>query len=123
MSRLAHEINARVTGDFKLKKMRYADIKHELSPTMTSPTMLASKGVRMSATFAHTSWINDLGQASEGTLLGEALYDTKRAIIEDVFGEFRPLIIEMRCALHDVDTDRLRRLLAELEHQMFVDGM
>lgn len=123
MSKLAREINAQVTGEVKLKKMRYAVIKHELSPAVMSPSLSAAKGVRMTATFSHTAWVNDLGTASEGTLLGEALYDTKRAIVEDVFGEFRPLIVEMRCALHDADTDRIRQLLTELEHQMFVDGM
>lgn len=123
MSKLAHEINAQLTGAVKLKKMKYVEVDHLLEPAKMTPTMVASKGVRMAATFAHTAWINEFGQASEGTLLGEAMYDTKRAIIEDVFGEFRPMLIEMRCALHDLDTDRLRRILTEMEHQMFVDGM
>jgi hypothetical protein len=128
MSKLAHEINAQITGEVKLKKMKYVAVDHHLappmiSPPMISPTRMASKGVRMSVTFGQTVWVDDIGKASEGTLIGEAMYDAKRAIIEDVFGEFRPLIIEMRSALHDIDTDRLRRLLAELEHLMFVDGM
>ena len=53
----------------------------------------------------------------------EALRDLKRAMIEEVFGEFRPMIIEMRAALYDEDTSRVRRLLAEMEHSMFTDGI
>ena len=44
-------------------------------------------------------------------------------MIEEVFGEFRPMIIEMRAALYDEDTSRVRRLLAEMEHSMFADGI
>lgn len=119
MSRLAHEINATLTGDHKLKRMKYVTTDREFAPA----SMMTSKGVRMEAKFSHTVWVNELGRASEGEMLAEATYDAKRAIIEEVFGEFRPLIIEMRNALHDVDTTQIRRLLAELEHQMFVDGM
>jgi hypothetical protein len=35
-------------------------------------------------------------------------------VIEEVFGEFRPMIIEMRSALYDDDKTRIRGLLAEL---------
>lgn len=45
--------------------------------------------------------------------------DLRRAIVEEVFGEFRPMIIEMRTALYDHDTTRMRKLLAEMEHKMF----
>ena len=53
----------------------------------------------------------------------EALRDLKRAMIEEVFGEFRPMIIEMRAALYDEDTSKVRRLLAEMEHSMFAGGI
>ena len=56
-------------------------------------------------------------------LYTEALRDLKRVMIEEVFGEFRPMIIEMRAALYDEDTSRVRRLLAEMEHSMFADGI
>jgi hypothetical protein len=51
------------------------------------------------------------------------LFSVKRAMIEEVFGEFRPLIIEMRRSLYDEDTQRVRTLLARLEEQMFTDGV
>ena len=44
-------------------------------------------------------------------------------MIEGVFGEFHQMIIEMRAALYDEDTSRVRRLLAEMEHSMFADGI
>ena len=52
-----------------------------------------------------------------------AVHDIKRAMIEEVFGEFRPLIIELRASIYDKDLLRVRTLLAELEYQMFVEGL
>ena len=53
----------------------------------------------------------------------DAIKDIKRAIIEEVFGEFRPLIYDMRAALYDGSKADLRKLLGELEDAMFHDGV
>jgi hypothetical protein len=54
----------------------------------------------------------------------QEIYSTiKRAMIEEVFGEFRPLIIELQSAIYDKNLDRMRQLTAELEHKMFVEGL
>ena len=121
MSKLAHAINDHMTGDHKLKRLKFVNIKHDVSAVPAS--MIPSVGVNIQATFQHTVWVDDHGGTSARDKISGALHDTKRAIIEDVFGEFRPLILEMRTALYDIDTDRLRSLLVSLEHQMFVDGM
>jgi hypothetical protein len=56
-------------------------------------------------------------------LRSEALRNMKRAMIEEIFGEFRPIILELRASVYDNDLTRMRTLLAELENQMFTDGL
>lgn len=121
MSKLANEIVAQLTNDVKAKQMRYVTVDtHEAPRNQFS----LARGVNLGVTFRHTAWLDEqLTNKPEGQQYADAIIDIKRAIIEDVFGEFRPLIIEMRSALYDADTTRLRKLIAELENQMFVDGM
>lgn len=53
----------------------------------------------------------------------EVYTSIKRAMIEEIFGEFRPIIIELQSAIFDKNLDRMRRLTAELEHKMFIEGL
>lgn len=53
----------------------------------------------------------------------EVYSSIKRAMIEEIFGEFRPIIIELQSAIYDKNLDRMRRLTAELEHKMFIEGV
>ena len=53
----------------------------------------------------------------------DAIKDIKRVIIEEVFGEFRPLIYDMRTALYGGNKADLRKMLGELEDAMFHDGV
>lgn len=53
----------------------------------------------------------------------EVYASIKRAMIEEIFGEFRPIIIELQSAIYDRNLDRMRRLAAELEHKMFHEGL
>ena len=53
----------------------------------------------------------------------EMIKHIRRAMIEEVFGEFRPYLIGMRSALYDRDDTRMRTLIAELEEKMFVEGL
>lgn len=48
-----------------------------------------------------------------------AFRSIKRAMIEQVFGEFRPLIIELHSAVYDNDKSRVAELLNKLESEMF----
>lgn len=63
------------------------------------------------------------GFLSKGDDMAEFAKLMKRQVIQEVFGEFRPLIIEMFTATYDKDTTRVRKLLAELENKMFVEGL
>ncbi len=120
MSKFAEAFTAELTGDVKAKRM--PRLKTDMVHMPHHPFNL-SKGLRISATFAHTAWLQDTINMSEGQAIAEAAKDIRRAIVEDVFGEFRPLLTEMRTALYDADETRLRSLIAELENRMFVEGL
>lgn len=53
----------------------------------------------------------------------EATKLVKRAVIEEIFGEFRPLIYDIQVALYDRDTGRANRLMQDLSFKMFEEGM
>lgn len=123
MSKLAAAINYSLTGEKRVAQkpnLNYVDVT-----TLTGKTHTAlgvDLGVLVLVKLEKKAWIADY-QFDGTDRLQEAMVDIKRAMIEEVFGEFRPIILEMRAALYDEDKTRLRKLLAELENQMFVDGV
>lgn len=74
-----------------------------------------------------TKWVDDIdlikSNENEPVIVSDVLKDLKSAMIEEVYGEFRWMIIEMRSALYDKDSRRVRTLLAEMEHKMFNEGI
>jgi hypothetical protein len=85
------------------------------------PTGFA-KQVKVFAKFEYTGWVDydvQNGSRVDAEKLADFMHNVKRSVIEDVFGEFRPLLIEMRTAIYDDDMTRLRTLLAQIENQMF----
>jgi hypothetical protein len=71
--------------------------------------------------FDETALISSNENAS--SIRQEVFTSIKRAMIEEIFGEFRPIIIELQSAIYDKNLDRMRRLTAELEHKMFIEGL
>ena len=128
MSKLAAAISHTITGEKRIleeRKLNYLDVTVGVTKNPVSYNVATE--VKIGVKLETKAWISDLGL--EKTIgpnidpIHEALYDIKRVMVEEVFGEFRPIILEMRAALYDSDKYRLRRLLAELENQMFVDGI
>ena len=118
MSKLIKSIQADVTNNYRVKPSRYITSEINMSPVEYMTGQIA-KQVEIRVKIGASAWIEDISTKVPVDTYAEAVYDMKRGIIEEVFGEFRPLIIEMRTALYDEDTGRLRTLLAELEQQMF----
>lgn len=56
-------------------------------------------------------------------IFGDAIRVTRRKIIEEVFGEFRPLIYKINEALHQRDWAEANRLTGQLYQQMFEEGV
>jgi hypothetical protein len=121
MSKLAKAIDATFTGNVRASrdlKLNYLDIKMD---SRLDPQML-SKEIKLSAKLETTKWIEDT-LADNPDIYREVCRDIKRSMIEEVFGEFRPMLIEMRSALYDARNSRVRTLLAEMENIMFHEGL
>jgi len=128
MSKLAAAISHTISGQKKIleeRKINYLDVSVDVTKNPVSYKVATE--VKVGVKLETKLWIDELDV--DKTIgpnidpIHEALYDIKRVMVEEVFGEFRPIILEMRAALYDSDKYRLRRLLAELENQMFVDGI
>jgi uncharacterized protein (DUF1810 family) len=120
MSKLAKAINSTLTGDVKAArnlKLNYLDVSRTVSDV---DHLRLAKKYKIGVKLETSCWLEE-GLVADA--YHEMLFSVKRAMIEEVFGEFRPLIIEMRSALYDEDTRRVRTLLAQLEEQMFTDGV
>jgi hypothetical protein len=127
MSKLAKAIDAAFTGDVKLArnlKSNYLSVE-KISQPVHDPMFFEERiGIMLRAKLETKAYISPFAaDPSNIHSYTEALRDLKKAMIEEVFGEFRPMIIEMRAALYGEDTSRIRRLLAEMEQSMFADGL
>ena len=105
---------------FATRKLSPSELIPALNIAVSHETLLESK-IRVIMSFGCDRWIPDshLTKGNENVIVEETFNDIRAALLEQVFGEFRPLILEMRSALYDEDRHRIRTLLAELEHQMF----
>ena len=116
MSKLAKVIDAKLSyRNTPSMNLKYMDIRTGVSEV---PPMLGlGTELRVSA------MIMKYAVVPPGVDPEDAVKDIKRAIIEEVFGEFRPLIYDMRTALYDGNKAELRKMLGELEDAMFHDGV
>ena len=122
MSKLAKQINAIFEGKVTASRsMKYVNITKSV---MDDPVSY-NRHYKVSVTFEQTRVVDRFGTDVKfsDNISEEALKDIKRAIIEEVFGEFRPLLYEMKAAIYDEDFYRLRETLAKLEIEMFHDGI
>lgn len=118
MSKLAKAIEATLTGNVKAMRglnLRYTEVTQQVNQNQI-PVDLAKE-------FLLQVKLHKKAFISDGKDAQFAMQDIKRAMIEEVFGEFRPMLIEIRSALYDNDMSRVRTLLAEIEHDMFHDGL
>ncbi len=89
------------------------EIKTEWEPNRITNVNVYTVGVTIQA----RAYISDADLKRE---VGQhAIRDTKRHIVEAVFGEFRLPISTLHQAISMGDLDKARRLLKELELQMF----
>ena len=124
MSKLAMAIHYHATGNVSALSnfdYQYTDVR--LHSKQTDFVKEYKIEVKLSATkwFDNSMLINST--ENESAIRQEILSSIKRAMIEEVFGEFRPIIIEMQSAIYDKNQNRLRTLVAELERKMFYEGI
>lgn len=124
MSKLARSIFATSTGDYaaRTKKFNYTDVTMKSTEVPGTWADIVTR-YRIEARFGADAWVSpEIMVNNEQNALEHAIMSIKRAVIEEIFGEFRPIIYQMNTALYERDTVRLATLLATLEHQMFTDG-
>lgn len=123
MSKLAKNLALHPQAEFKATdKLPSIDVKWQFE-SETWPRAPMLQKAYLSVNIQRVCWIHEHSISNNDDNLNNTIYDLKRAVVEEVFGEFRQVLIEMRAALHDKDTTKLRGLLAELEKQMFIDGL
>jgi hypothetical protein len=122
MSKLAKALDATLTGNAKALQ---SDMNHVSTFFRTKEINFDPGRVvefALGTKLEIKAWVNENDFRTD--LSNNVKHDLRRAIIEDVFGEFRPLIIEMRAAIYyDRDMNKLRDLLIKLEDQMFTEGL
>ena len=121
MSKLAKAIEAHQSGDKRAVPPKYTSISHD-SAKMPSADMFVQTKYRLEVNLGATAWIDDNIKGSIDRVQW-ALEDVRKGIVEEVFGEFRGILNDMRVANHQSDSDRMRTLISELEYKMFVEGI
>jgi hypothetical protein len=121
MSKLAKELNwafsgKRVAADIQ---MQYVDVKSSIC----EERLTGLDELRISATMSTFAWVDKSNLTNAESIYSSTIYDLKRSIVEEMFGEFRPLIYDMISSIYERDLYKTRKLLTALEHQMFVEGL
>lgn len=123
MSKLAKSLQVLDTGQRAVKSAypyHYTNISSEWS---TEQNDFIYKKYTIGVNFQSTVYISDnLVQLNDNTLY-EAVKSTKKAVIEEIFGEFRAPMLNIMVALYDQDVIRAKTLLAQLEMQIFHEGI
>ena len=113
MSRLSEALSPTQTGYRAARNnLTYVDVNQSIKDIDGG----VWREYKITATFGANKIVDRSGKVDLGE---DTLYDIKRAIIEEVFGEFRPYLIEMRASLYNDDFEETRILLMELEQKMF----
>lgn len=123
MSKLSQAIDYQFTGNksyLEKPKNNYLDVSIA-TQNVSYPNI--GREFKIGVKLQAIKWVDDTklihSKENEPAIVSDVLNDLKQAMIEEVFGEFRWMIIEMRSALYDKDNTRVRTLLAEMEHKMF----
>ena len=82
------------------------------------------KHYNIGLTIGTSVWINQYPGSSPKAEneLHDAIYNSKRAIIEQVFGEFRPILMKLEREIFNGNKSEALGLIRELEKQMFTVG-
>ena len=114
MSRISDLLEARITGRRASKDLKYVD------PYIAIDNQ---SGVldcyKVGLTIQNSVWVDSTVKSTENGSLQDAINASKKAIIEEIFGEFRPILYELRLATYDRDISKVRELLSDLDKRMF----
>lgn len=125
MSKLSLAIDYKATGNITaLNKLNYNYIDISINSHTKQDFM---REYEILVKIYAKKWFDEdsliISKENENAIKQEVYTSIKKAIVEEIFGEFRPIIYEMQSAIYDKDTTRLRLLTSELEHKMFYEGI
>lgn len=125
MSKLAKAIEAKIYFDNVRAPMLPAPKYFEVSNEVNEITCEYSKDiqVRIGVKFEAQVWISEVELLKSNAAIDAARVNVKRAMVEEIFGEFRPLLNDINIATYEGDMHRVRDLVAKLENQMFIEGL
>ena len=121
MSKLAKAIDYEVSNKDYYKqlpfKFKYTNVKFSVSDDMST---IGSKyrEYKIGVTLETKAFCSDMDPNRD-----DIVKKVKRAMIEEVFGEFRPMIYNLHAALYDKDTDEAEKIVQELDRVMFREGL
>ncbi len=125
MSQVVKAISAADTGDRRYIKEKLSplfqdvlNVKSQINEVQDSYGFVA-KQYKIGVTLGNTMLIGETEQLSNPDALIDGINTTKRAVVEGIFGEFRPYFRRMEMALSNYDTEQARLILHELEDLMF----
>lgn len=120
MSKLAKAIDYEIGKDYYYKvappKLKYTDVKFSVEDINTD--LSKTREYKIAVELKSKAFLSEFDPGRD-----EVVQKIKRAMIEEVFGEFRPLIYNLHAALYDRNTDGAVKILNELEHVMFWEGL
>lgn len=115
MSKLIELVNSRFTGDQKAGlDMKYSNVNIEYELEYDDRYYQ----IRVDVNFGAFGYVKTRN-AQKNEEFEKVVYDIKRGIVEEVFGEFRPILMDMRRLIYEQDMTKLREKINELEVQMF----
>lgn len=124
MSQVVKAILATDTGDRKYVRENLSPLFQDVFKSKSEITELRHPGFivkqyRIGVTLGQTIAIDESSHLKDPDALGDGINKVKRAVIEGIFGEFRPYFRRIEMALANYDTEQARLILHELEDQMF----
>lgn len=121
MSKLAKAIDYEVSSHQYYKqlpfKFKYTDVNFSVSDDM-STIGSRIREYKIGVTLETKAFCSDYDPNRDVIIKA-----VKRAMIEEVFGEFRPMIYNLQAALYDRDTNEAEKIVQELDRVMFHEGL
>lgn len=124
MSQLVNAIQAFDTGERKALRTKKSKLFEDLVKLESQiyedkSSYDVAKIYRIGVKFGNQVMVSEHDVLRSEHALTDAINNTKRSVIEAVFGEFRPTIRQIYDALYDHDVEKARKILSDLEYQMF----
>lgn len=120
MSKLAKHIAAHDTGRRHIEQTPIPSLQ-VMEEVSYSPVLLA-KEYRVEARLGVVTMVSDMVEDRTGVWT-DAIRHARCKLVEEVFGEFRPLIHQINEAIHMRDWQGASLLTGKLYDQMFVEGV